>query len=113
MLTRVVINEDEKEVDVDMSNCHPCFIPKHSTLEKVAGGVVHTLTLGVPLLFEKMTGIETWAGFTNTDEICPACRRPPGSRACQKIKSEYTLKSHRIITQHSTKMLEYGTYTRF
>ena len=114
VLVRVVINEDhsdQKEVDVDESMCHPCFIPKHSTLKKVAGGLAHTLTLGVPLLFEKMTNIETWPGFTNTDEICPACENPPGSKPCRKIKTMYTQKSQKITTQHSIKMLEYGTYT--
>ena len=113
-LVRVVINEDcpnQEEVAVDETGCHPCFIPKHGTLTRVAGGLAHMLTLGAPLLLEEFIGIKTWPGFTNADEICPACENPPGSKACQKIKSVYTWKSQKITTQHSSEMLEYGTYT--
>ena len=93
-LVRVVINEDcrnQEEVPVDETMCHPCFIPKHGTLTKLAGGVAHVLTLGLPLVFEKLTHIETWPGFTNADEICPGCKRPPGSEACRKNKEVYTV----------------------
>ena len=115
VLVRVVKKEgsQNEEVPVDETKCHPCFIPKHGTLTKLAGGVAHVLTLGLPLVFEKLTHIETWPGFTNADEICPGCKRPPGSEACRKNKEVYKLESKKqeITTLHSTKIPKYGAYT--
>ena len=70
------------------SKCHPCFVPKYSTGEKIAGGILHTAALGGAIVFSKITGIDTWPGFTNSDEICPHCKLAPGSEPCHQVEKK-------------------------
>ena len=55
----------------------PIIIPKHSTLSKIIGGIVHVVTLGIPYA----VGVASWLGFFNSDEIFPACNNPQGAIA--------------------------------
>ena len=82
------------------SKCHPCFIPKYSTGEKVAGGVAHTAVLGGAIISSKITGYHTWPGFTNSDEICPHCKCAPGSEPCHQVEKEY----EGTIVTHSNRL---------
>ena len=96
-----VINDDKFE-KYEESKCHPGFIPKYSTAEKVGGGVGHILTVGTALLFEKATGIETWPGFTNSAEICSSCNQPPESNGCCKVLTE--CKKSNVMVDHTNNL---------
>ena len=93
-----VVRKDELE-QYHESECHPCFVPKYTTTEKVLGGLGHTAVLGTALVYSKITGRPTWPGFTNSDEICPHCKHAPGSEPCHKVEKEYEGK---IVTHSST-----------
>ena len=91
--------------DYDTSKCHPFFIPKHTQVAKIVGGLVHVITIGVPLIFETLTGVETWPGFTNSDEICPHCRRPPGSKGCCQVLSSIEIKRIDVNIDHTNEVI--------
>ena len=83
-----VIYENNIKEDYINSYCHPMFIPKHSRLVKIVGGVGHIVTFGVGLIYEKITGKKSWPGFLNLDEICPVetCKKSPGSPGCCPVR---------------------------
>ena len=86
-IVRVVEKRGKEEVDVrnEESNCHPRIIPKHGRVAKGFGGIGHIVTLGIFVGIGKARGKKIWPGFTNSDEICPHCEKPPGSKGCQKV----------------------------
>ena len=87
----------------DNSYCHPTFIPRHSRLKKVQGGIAHIAVLGTALLYGKLTNKDTWPGFTNSDEICPKCENSPGSNGCSVVGQPVKIQGEVvIITDHST-----------
>ena len=71
-IIQVETQEGEK-IDVDDSKCHPSFIPKYSTLQKIIGVLLRIVTLYYITLFP-------W--FNNNEEICINCKNPPGSEGC-------------------------------
>ena len=82
-----IINPATNEVlPYEGSKCHPYFIQKYSTAEKVFGGIGHIATLGAGLIYSGVTGKESWPGFTNSEEICPKCEGRPGSKGCCVVK---------------------------
>ena len=91
---------NDKLQQYNESSCHPCFIPKYSTGEKVAGGMAHTAVLGTAIIYSKITGRHTWPGFTNSDEICPHCKCAPGSEPCHQVEKEY----EGTIVTHSNRL---------
>lgn len=76
---------DGTVIAYEESYCHPSFMPKYSTAKKIAGGLAHVATLGIPYMLTKMYGGKTWPGFTNADEICTKCAKPPGVTGCCKV----------------------------
>ena len=74
------------------TKCHPSFVPKYTNLQKVAGGLAHIATLGVGLLVKKITGTETWPGFTNSDEVCSHCEMSPGAMGCMEVREDNTVR---------------------
>lgn len=80
-----VVLETGEEKDPHESKCHPRIIPKHSKLIKFLGGVAHISVLGTVLIFEKATNIKTWPWFTNSDEVCVSCKKPPRSDGCEFV----------------------------
>ena len=96
---------DVEHTAYDTTRCHPIFVPKYSTGEKVQGGLAHIATLGTALLYEAITKKETWPGFTNSDEICPSCKQSPGSKGCLKVKEKFELPDGSEITVEHTNEL--------
>ena len=94
-----VVRNDELE-QYNKSKCHPCFVPKYSIGQKVAGGLAHVAALGTALVYSKITGRPTWPGFTNSDEICPHCELAPGSEPCHQVEKKYNGKF--VVTHNNT-----------
>ena len=80
-----VVFENGDEEEYDNSYCHLPFIPKHSRLVKFAGGVAHIVVLGTAKIYEKISGKKSWPGFMNSEEVCPSCKKPPGSDGCKAV----------------------------
>ena len=104
-----VIYENGEKVLNDLSYCHPIFIPKHSRIKKIVGGIAYILTLGTALLYSKITGKYVWPGFTNSDEVWPICSRCPGSEGCSAVGQPVNIPNYRgqeleYRTEHSTDM---------
>ncbi len=81
-----VVDADGKNIPYEESICHPKFIQKYSGAAKFFGGVGHIATVGIGLLAKHFKGVNTWPGFTNSDEICTSCHKSPGSEGCQQVK---------------------------
>lgn len=84
-----VVRDDDKIEDYEKSKCHPRFVPKYSKTTKALGGIVHFFTFGIPYLYGVVKDRNTWPGFTNSDEICPSCKMPPGSEPCCSVQTKY------------------------
>ena len=96
---------DDENTAYETTRCHPVFVPKYSTGEKIQGGLAHIATLGTALLYEAITKKETWPGFTNSDEICPSCKQSPGLKGCLKVKEKFILTNGSEITvEHTNKL---------
>ena len=91
--------------EYNSSKCHPFFIPKHTKVAKIVGGLGHIITFGVPLIVEATIGVETWPGFTNSDEVCPHCKRPPGSKGCCQVLSKIEINEHDTIIDHTNEIV--------
>ena len=84
-------------VKYELSKCHPCFVPKYTKMEKIAGGIGHIATLGAVLLVNKKTSLP---GFTNSEEICPVCKCPPGSPGCCQANETVAVKGGNVTVHH-------------
>ena len=86
-IVKIVENRDGREVEIknEGSKCHPRMISKHYRVTKIIGGIAHIVTLGIFVGIGKIQGKTVWPGFTNSDEMCPRCEKPPGSKGCQKV----------------------------
>ena len=63
---RVGVLYGDELVTYEKSKCHPKFIHKYSTAVKVAGGLGHVATLGIPYAVGAALGKKTWPGFILT-----------------------------------------------
>ena len=67
--------------------------------------VRNTETLELATLYEKISGKETWPGFTNSDEIYVNCKEAPGrTPGCMKINVEYTDTYETYPVKHSNQV---------
>ena len=83
--------------------CHPIIVPKFSKVTKIVGGIAHIAVLGIAEMHWKWTGKRTWPGFFNSEEVCAACKNPPGSGGCMKVmvgSYKGQLVKHSIDLQH-------------
>ena len=103
-----IVTRKEGVVPYDGSKCHPFFVPKHSKITKIVGGIAHIATGGIFAAVGKIRGKAIWPGFRNSDEICPVCINSPGSDGCSVVgdfiyvpkgKGSETI---RVKTSHST-----------
>lgn len=78
----VTVDADRRKIN---DACHPVFILKYSTLQRIVGGIAHVAVLGIAKLHELRTGKETWPGFFTSNEVCANCNAPPGSIGCLKV----------------------------
>lgn len=107
------IKENRKVKPLEETSCHPCFMPKYSTVRKVAGGVVHVATVGIPLTVAWVIDKETWPGFTNSDEICVSCKKSPESAGCTLLSENEKLhhtNEVRRVDKHITDEAELCQY---
>lgn len=107
----VCFYEESKQSDDsdEKSKCHPFFISKHSRAIKFLGGLGHVATFGtVFLIREKLLNEETWPGFTNSEEVCINCERPPGSHGCLEVKKNAKLELNKqtikVFVEHSSEL---------
>ena len=96
-------------IEVEKSKCHPCFVPKYTTLQKVGSGLIYIATLGIAKAVAKTFGhIQSLPGFFNQQEVCIKCNQPPGHEACAQYGMEIKVKCNEgttsIKTVHSTQM---------
>ena len=101
---KVVINEggtNQHTIAYRDSKCHPDFVSRYSTATKAIGGVAHIATAGVLLAAGKLRGRKFWPGFTNDEEMCINCNRPPVGEACWRIDSIYTTPAKRVTHSYS------------
>ena len=104
-----VIDDNGVEKPYAESKCHPIFIPKHSLLVRIVGGIAHIATLGAFLVAGKIKGEKFFPGFTNSDEHCPQCWGGLDSDGCCLVDREVicAAKDGRevvIVTKHSIKL---------
>lgn len=89
------------------SKCHSSFVPKYSVTQKVFGGIAHAATLGVGLLVKYLGKVQVWPGFTNSDEVCEACRNSPGSEGCEVVDRKIIVGDENnrktVLIEHSNK----------
>ena len=90
-----VSNSEGERMSYEASMCHPKFQSKYSRKQKIAGGMAHVATLGVPY----MLGYGDWPGFTNADEVCIHCKTSPGSQGCLLVKKEW----NNVCVDHTNK----------
>ena len=95
-----VLRDDKNLEKYDESKCHPQFVKKYSTMERLFGGVKHVATLGVFYIYAAIRNKKTWPGFTNSEEICSNCNQGPGSSPCHQVLKEYK----GVTVTHSDKL---------
>lgn len=102
----VYVEVENERIYAKDSVCHPCFIPKYSTPQKIIDGCFYIVTFRVKSGFSL---------FYNNEEICIRCKNPPGYEGCTKygevieINGEGTMT---IETLHSTQILRYKHITK-
>ena len=105
----------EQKIDVDDSKCHPFFVPKYSKLQKIIGGIIHIGSFGIVHFATKFGKTVPLPFFSNKEEICSYCDKPPGSEGCGKNREKIPVNtnvgtvSYEIV--HSTKLEEYECRT--
>ena len=103
-----IITRNEEVVPYEGSKCHPFFIPKHSRITKIVGGIAHVVTGGVFAAAGRIRGKAIWPGFRNSNEICPVCNDSPGSNGCSvvgdfvDVQTGHGSEPIRVKTSHST-----------
>ena len=98
------IEVDEKLVAEEKSACHPAIVPKHSRVEKFAGGMLHIITLGIPAAVQRVSNrpMKLWPWFTNSEMQCVQCKESPAMKGCIEVGKEYD----GIVVQHDAKMMD-------
>ena len=86
------------------SKCHPFFIRKYDKAEKIAGGVGHIATLGIVYSVDKLRHKVSWPGFFNSDEMCPYCKRSPGSMGCCDVDKQVVVEGQNVTVYHTNKL---------
>ena len=118
-----IVTERGKEIPVEETKCHPFFIAKYSYLQKCAGGVAHLITKPL-VLWGAMTEVKL-PKYSNQEEICICCKKPPGEKGClqygdtiiveEKINNENindeSIEHYEVPTDHSTKLNVYKRHT--
>ena len=94
LFSQCVREEKNETVPYLESTCHPLLIPKHSVVERVAGGIAHIITL------KRFKG--RWPDFHSHDEVCGACRDPPNTRGCVHVGGDYK----GIPVDHTSEVME-------
>lgn len=93
------------EISLADSKCHPAFIPRHTTLKKLVGTILHIAAIGIPLLVAKIRGTQTWPCFGINEEKCISCSNAPGTDGCTLFGTSFkTPDGSEYLVKHSNKM---------
>ena len=104
-LQAVTAKEAGDEVGIAESKCHPNFVPKHTVVSKILGGLAHFMTFCIFAAIGWCCGTSIWPGFTNSDKVCTVCRCPPGEIGCSVVGKLVRVAgpNHvQIVMEHST-----------
>ena len=71
------------EIPYNETTCHPMIIPRYTTIQRIAGGIAHLITL------RRFKG--KWPSFKSFEEVCIACHASPGTRGCKHVGTIYFL----------------------
>lgn len=85
----------------EQSVCHGFFIPKHTRFERFVGGMAHIVTLGMGKVYESISQKKSWPWFTNSEEMCVICERPPGSIGCSTVGKSVKIKGVDYEIEHT------------
>ena len=100
--TKPFLTDEHYTTTYENTKCHPCFVQRYTYNDKIAGGFAH---MAFALAYEAATNIKTWPWFTNSDEMCPICKQPPGSKGCLQVKQEVkTPDGSTIIVDHTNEL---------
>ena len=100
----VPVSTVDKEGSVTAHNrslCHAFFIPKHSRFVRIVGGIAHIIALGLGMVYEKVSEKKSWPWFTNSEEMCVVCERPPGSSGCSAVGQNVQIRGVDYLVVHS------------
>ena len=100
---RVFFENGDEEV-YDNTFCHPFFIPKYTRLVKIFGGIGHIVAFGMGKLYEKVSKKKSWPWFSNSEEVCVNCRKPPGSDGCAPVSQHIALRGENYMVDHSKEL---------
>jgi len=90
---KVVYDHEGNPHEYNKTKCHPLFRPKYAEIERIVGGVLYIVTLGIPLAVRRAANKEPlWPTFTSYDEICVECKKPPGSEGCTLVQTKQEVK---------------------
>ena len=90
-----VIDENGDEEAYESSKCHPFFVPKHSCTVRFLGGLGHVFTFGLSLCYRG-----SWPGFTNSEQKCKSCNRPPRTKGCCPINKPVEIEGESHTVNH-------------
>ena len=103
--TKSFVIDEQYTTTYENTKCHPCFVPKYSSDERIVGGFAHMATLGLALVYEAATKRKTWPWFINSDEMCPICKQSPGSKGCLQVNQKVkTPRGSIIIVDHTNEL---------
>eukprot|EP00731_Ephydatia_muelleri_P019996 Em0012g821a len=81
----VVEQRGSRMTPLQDSSCHPAFIPKHTTLQKIIYTTLTIFSLGITYVVARARR-QKWRGVGNNEEKCINCECAPGSaRGCCKV----------------------------
>ena len=83
----------------DTMYCHPFFVSRYTLIERIAGGLVNSVTLG---------RIPDVPGFRKSEEMCPCCKQSPGAPGCLKIGVKFQYHRNGVITSVMTAQVEHS-----
>ena len=87
------------------SHCHPFFVPKYTTLQKITGGVTYTV--------KAVVNREQWQWPDFSVEKCHKCGRRPGTQGCLLVGSEYDIDEESHLIDHTSMVEEYASNHRW
>ena len=91
----LVKHENGDEEAYDSSRCHPFFVQKHSRCIKFFGGLGHLMTLGLTVCYSW-----SWPGFTNNEQVCKKCGRPPRTAGCCPVNQQVEIDMENHMVEH-------------
>lgn len=106
----LVLRTNGESALIGETSCHPIIVPRYSITQKIAGGALHVVTVGIPYALELLSKgrIRTWPGIFNDEKWCISCKGIPGSNPCAKINSHYPITSEgqslQVLVEHCSEV---------